>query len=178
MQNHIPDANLLVRASLRSQLGDDTGDPSDQSPGAITPVKSRQLWMHGTHLVFSVPGAYTPFATQVQVPEYVKMAADFKLQGVSGIWCLSPNDPWVNEHWFDSMGVGDALEWVIDNDGSLSQALNLVVCLYDMCMGTRPRPYALLLHNGVILHEAVDPPGRHQVTQASYMLDVVKAYLS
>ena len=178
MQNHIPNANLFVRASLRSHLVGDTSDPSDQSPGAITAVKSSQLWMHGTHLVFSVSGAFTPFATQVQVPEYVKLAADFKLQGVNGIWCLSPNDSWVNEHWFKSMGVGDSLEWVIDSDGSLSQALNLVVCLFDMCMGTRPRPYALLLHNGVILHEAVDPPGRHQVTQASYMLDVVKAYLS
>lgn len=178
MQNRIPDADLFVSTRLRSRLTYETHEPSDPSPWAVLPVKSRQLWMHGTHLVFSVPGAFTPFASQVQVPEYARMADDFRLQGVTGIWCLSPNDPWVNEHWFDSMGVGDALDWVIDNDGSLSQALNLVICLYDLCMGTRARPYALLLHNGVILHEAVDPPGRHQVTQASYMLDVVKAYLS
>ncbi|WP_089957241.1 redoxin family protein [Limnohabitans sp. 2KL-3] len=178
MQNHIPNADLLVRRSLISDLVDHMGEPADQSLESVTAVKSRQLWMHGTHLIFSVPGAFTPFATQVQVPEYVKMAADFKREGVTGLWCLSPNDPWVNDRWFESMGVGDSLKWVIDNDGSLSQALNLVVCLYDLCMGTRPRPYALLLRNGVILHEAVDPPGRHQVTQAAYMLDVVKAYLS
>jgi len=178
MQNHIPNADLLVRTSLISDLVDQVGEPAHPSLESVTAVKSRQLWMQGTHLIFSVPGAFTPFATQVQVPEYVKMAAEFKHQGVTGLWCLSPNDPWVNERWFENMGVGDSLEWVIDNECSLSQALNLVVCLYDICMGTRPRPYVLLLRNGVILHEAVDPPGRHQVTQAAYMLDVVKAYLS
>jgi peroxiredoxin len=177
MQNHIPQAELLVRASLQTMTHQLVQEPTPQSTEMVTTVNSRELWMNGTHVIFSVPGAFTPFATQVQVPEYVRMAPDFKQNGVTGLWCLSPNDPWVNERWFESMAVGDALEWVIDNDGALSQALNLVVCLYDLCMGTRPRPFALLLHNGTILHEAVDPPGRNQVTQAAYMLDVVKAYI-
>lgn len=177
MINSIPSTDILVRPDhappdLSADLNADFRDL-----GAVLALPASLLWRQGTHVIFAVPGAFTPHATHQQVPDYAHHAQEFAAAGVDGLWCLTPNDPFVTQRWWDEMGVGERLAWACDSNSAMARALNLQVCLYDLCMGTRPRPYALLVQQGKIIHEAVDAPGQSLVTCASYMLGVARAYL-
>lgn len=153
--------------------------PADGLPLHQAPVRSaRALWGQGRHLIFAVHGAYTPHASQRQVPGYARLHQEWRAVGLDQVWCLTPNDPFVTQAWFDELGVGQQLAWACDCNAALARALNLVVCLQDWGMGTRPRPYALLVSGGQIVHEAVDAPGQTLVTSAEHMLGVARAYLS
>ena len=48
-------------------------------------------------VIFSVPGAFTPTCSSKQVPDFDKEYEQFIKLGISNIYCISVNDPFVNE---------------------------------------------------------------------------------
>ena len=53
----------------------------------------------GKHVIFGVPGAFTPGCSKTHLPGYVSKADDLKAKGVSQIFCVAVNDPFVMGAW-------------------------------------------------------------------------------
>ena len=56
-------------------------------------------------VVFALPGAFTPTCSSRQVPAYEELYDDIKAQGIDEIYCLSVNDAFVMNAWFNNQGI-------------------------------------------------------------------------
>ena len=66
----------------------------DESIGGDNPYKwkdltSNEIFDGKRVLVFSLPGAFTPTCSTYQLPNFEKMYAEFSLQGIDDIYCMS-----------------------------------------------------------------------------------------
>ena len=50
-------------------------------------------------LLFSLPGAYTPTCSTYQLPDFEKLAPEFKKIGIDEIYCMSVNDVLGDMQW-------------------------------------------------------------------------------
>jgi peroxiredoxin len=78
-----------------------------------------------TVAIFAVPGAFTPTCSAQHVPGFVAHASDFKAAGVSEIWCLSVNDPFVLGAWGRDQKAAGAVRMMADGSGDYTRALGL-----------------------------------------------------
>ena len=50
-------------------------------------------------ILFSLPGAFTPTCSTYQLPNFEKKFAEFSLEGIDEIYCMSVNDAFVMNAW-------------------------------------------------------------------------------
>lgn len=135
------------------------------------------IFREGTHLVFSVPAAFSESAGNVKLRAYRDAAEHLCANGADRIWCLAANDLWVMRAWFSSESIQSEVGALSDPDLAFTRALGLDICLFDLAMGTRPRPFLMLIRNGSLVHLVVEPPGAFGVTTPEYAATLLKAYL-
>lgn len=141
------------------------------------PRPASDIFSEGTHLVFSVPAAFSESAGNVKLRAYRDAAEHLREQGADRIWCLAANDLWVMKAWFASEAIQSEVAALSDPDLAFTRALGLDICLFDLAMGTRPRPFLMLIRNGSLVHLVVEPPGAFGVTTPEYAAMLLKAYL-
>ncbi|GEM_PF-150592 len=141
-------------------------------------VAMPELFKHGTHVLFTVPAAYSPQCSAKHLPGYVRDAEKFKALGVDALWCLAVNDPFVMNRWVTAADPsGEKVFWISDGAAEVSRSMNLAVCMEAMGLGTRCRRAGLLIVKGRILHVSLEPPAEFYISSSDYMLKVVEAYL-
>jgi peroxiredoxin len=123
-----------------------------------------------TVAIFAVPGAFTPTCSAQHVPGFVAHASDFKAAGVSEIWCLSVNDPFVMGAWGRDQKAAGAVRMMADGSGDYTRALGLVLDLKAAGLGERSQRYSMLVKDGVVLNLNVDQGGKLEVSDASTLL--------
>jgi peroxiredoxin len=172
-QGTLPGAALYVTEQGHNEQGC-LIDNEIISPKAELP---RSIFGDGTHLVFSVPAAFSESAGNLKLRAYRDAAANLRAQGADRVWCLAANDLWVMKAWFASETIGSEVAALSDPDLSFTRALGLDICLFDLAMGTRPRPFLMLIRRGSLIHLVVEPPGAFGVTSPDYAALLLKAYL-
>ena len=141
-------------------------------------VAMPDLFKRGTHVLFTVPAAYSPQCSAQHLPGYVKDAEKFKALGVDALWCMAVNDPFVMDRWVSAADpTGEKVFWISDGAADISRSMNLAVCMEAIGLGTRCRRAGVLIVNGRILHVSLEPPAEFYISGSEYMLKVVKAYL-
>jgi peroxiredoxin len=136
------------------------------------------IFHKGTHVLFTVPGAYTPQCSEAHLPGYVRDADHFMALGVDALWCMAVNDPFVLERWVrDSDPESGKVFWISDSSADVSRSMNLAICMAGIGFGTRARRAAVLIKDGRILHVSLEPPAQFYISSSEYMLKVVEAYL-
>lgn len=136
--------------------------------------RTRELFGNRKVVLFAVPGAFTPTCSNKHLPGYVKHFDAFRARGIE-LMCLSVNDAYVMQAWAASQQVPAGLKMLADGNGSLTEALGLVLDGSAYGMGLRARRFALYAEDGIVRQLHVEAPGEFRVSSAEAMLEAVVA---
>lgn len=126
-----------------------------------------------TVIVFSLPGAFTPTCSSSHVPRFNQLAPVFKQHGVDEIICMSVNDAFVMNEWATNQKA-ENITFLPDGNGDFTAGMDLLVDKADLGFGKRSWRYAMLVKDGVILKQFIEPnvPGDpFEVSDADTMLN-------
>ncbi|MGM0526032.1 MAG: peroxiredoxin [Pseudomonadota bacterium] len=130
----------------------------------------KELFAKGRHIVFAVPGAFTPTCSEKHLPGYVDLAEEFTNKGVQSINCLAVNDAFVMRAWGESLGFGDKVRLLSDGNGEYSQKLGLASDT-GAFGGIRSKRYAMIIEDGIVEHLFVEDDKQFDVSKAEYVLE-------
>lgn len=127
------------------------GDPGK----TVDPAKA---FAKGRHVLFAVPGAFTPGCSRTHLPGYIADHDALVAKGVDSINCVAVNDAFVMAAWGEAHGAGGKVRMLADADASFTRALGLDV---DAAVlgGTRSKRYAMVIEDGKVTHLQVEPDG-------------------
>lgn len=121
-------------------------------------VNSVDLLGKGKHVVFALPGAFTPTCTQFQLPSYEASYSNFKEEGVDEVWCISVNDGFVMNAWQKELGI-EKVKLIPDGNAMWTGLMNQLVTKNDKGFGLRSWRYACVIEDGVIT-KMFEEPGK------------------
>jgi glutathione-dependent peroxiredoxin len=151
----IPDVTLRVREG-----------------GAFVDKTTADLFAGRTVVLFGLPGAFTPTCSTAHVPRYEELYDALRAAGVDEVICTSVNDAFVMDAWKGAQGVRK-VRFLEDGNGTLAQALGLLVDKVSLGFGPRSWRYSLLVRDGVVARAFIEPdvPGDpFEVSDADTML--------
>ena len=126
------------------------------NPGAV--VNPADTFAKGKHVIFAVPGAFTPGCSKTHLPGYVADHAKFVAKGVDSVNCVSVNDAFVMAAWGEAHATGEKVRMLADPQGLFTKALGLDVDAAALG-GTRSKRYAMVIEDGKVTHLQVEPDG-------------------
>lgn len=138
-------------------------------------VSSDEIFKGKTVIVFALPGAFTPTCSSTHVPRYNQLASTFKQHGVDDIICMSVNDAFVMNEWQAEQDA-DNLTFIPDGNGDFARGMGLLVSKSDLGFGERSWRYSMLVKDGVIEKQFIEPekPGDpFEVSDADTMLGYI-----
>ncbi|WP_312524788.1 peroxiredoxin [Paracoccus sp. (in: a-proteobacteria)] len=129
----------------------------------------------GRVAIFAVPGAFTPTCSQAHMPSFVRTADQFRAKGVSRIYCITVNDPFVADAWAKATGADKAgIEVLADADGAFTKALGLDFDAAPAGLLSRSKRYAMLVEDGVVkVLQLEESPGVCEVSGGEALLAAI-----
>ena len=109
-------------------------------------------------LLFSLPGAYTPTCSTYQLPEFEKLAPEFKKIGIDDIYCMSVNDSFVMNAWAKSQNLQN-VKVIPDGGGEFTRQMGMLVRKDPEGFGYRSWRYAMVINDGVV-EKIWEEPGK------------------
>jgi peroxiredoxin/glutaredoxin len=140
-------------------------------------VSTKDLFAGKKVVVFSLPGAFTPTCSSTHLPRYNDLAPVFKENGIDAVLCLSVNDGFIMEAW----GVDQEAEnihLIPDGNGEFSEGMGMLVDKSAIGFGKRSWRYSMLVNDGVIEKQFIEPdkPGDpFEVSDADTMLKFINS---
>ncbi len=144
--------------------------------GEFVDVSSDDIFKGRTVVVFALPGAFTPTCSSTHLPRYNELAGVFRENGVDEIVCISVNDAFVMDAWKEDQEA-DNITLLPDGNGEFTAGMGMLVDKSDLGFGKRSWRYSMLVRDGVIEKQFIEPevPGDpFEVSDADTML----AYLN
>jgi glutathione-dependent peroxiredoxin len=138
-------------------------------------VTTADLFAGKTVVVFSLPGAFTPTCSSTHLPRYNELAPVFFANGVDAILCVSVNDTFVMNEWAKDQEVSN-IRLIPDGNGEFTEGMGLLVDKADLGFGKRSWRYSMLVKDGVIQKQFIEPqePGDpFKVSDADTMLNYI-----
>lgn len=102
-------------------------------------------------LVFALPGAFTPTCSNKQLPGYEENFTAFRHKGIDEVYCLSVNDSFVMNSWFETQGV-ERIRPLPDGNGEFTELVGASVVKSNLGFGIRSWRYAMVINDGVVEH--------------------------
>jgi len=136
---------------------------------------TNDLFKDKTVVLFSLPGAFTPTCSSTHLPRYNELAKTFKENGVDDIICLSVNDAFVMDAWKENQEA-ENITLIPDGNGEFSEGMDMLVDKSDLGFGKRSWRYSMLVKDGVIEKQFIEPdvPGDpFEVSDADTMLNYI-----
>ena len=152
----------------------------DESIGGDNPYKwedvsTKDLFNGKKVLVFSLPGAFTPTCSTYQLPNFEKMYADFSLQGIDEVYCMSVNDSFVMNAWAKDQKL-ENVKVIPDGSGEFTRQMGMLVKKDNLGFGYRSWRYAALIENCMVKKTWVEegkmdncPDDPYSVTDPAYI---------
>lgn len=100
-------------------------------------------------ILFSLPGAFTPTCSTMQLPGYENGAADFAAQGIDEIYVMSVNDTFVMNKWSQDQELKN-VKVIPDGAGEFTRRMGMLVDKTNIGFGLRSWRYAAVIKDGVI----------------------------
>jgi peroxiredoxin len=126
----------------------------DESVGGPNPYRWQDRttadYFKGQRVVlFSLPGAFTPTCSTYQLPDFEKLAGEFKAKGIEAIYCISVNDAFVMNAWGKQQGL-ENVQLIPDGTGEFTRKMGMLVCKDNLGFGMRSWRYAAVIDDGVV----------------------------
>ena len=109
-------------------------------------------------LLFSLPGAFTPTCSTYQLPNFEKLAPEFKKIGIDDIYCMSVNDSFVMNAWAKSQNLQN-VKVIPDGGGEFTRQMGMLVRKDPEGFGYRSWRYAMVINDGVV-EKIWEEPGK------------------
>jgi peroxiredoxin len=100
-------------------------------------------------IVFSLPGAFTPTCSTYQLPGFDEKFGEFNEKGIDEIYCLSVNDSFVMNAWFEAQNVQEVYP-LPDGNGEFTEGMGASVQKANLGFGIRSWRYAMVVNDNVI----------------------------
>jgi len=143
-------------------------------------MTSDDIFRDKTVVVFSLPGAFTPTCSSNHLPRYEELYEEFKKEGVDEIYCLSVNDAFVMNQWAKHLGA-QKVKMLPDGNGEFTRKMGMLVDKSNLGFGMRSWRYSMLVRDGQIEREFVEPEfddncptDPYEVSDADTMLSHLK----
>ncbi len=133
-----------------------SGDLQENSPK--TRHDPASIFGSGRHILFGVPGAFTPGCTMTHLPGYVSGYEDIIAKGVSSINCISVNDAFVMGAWGTAGGADGKVRMLADPAGEYVTALGLDVQAAALG-GKRSKRFSMIIEDGKVSVLNLEPDG-------------------
>ena len=117
-----------------------------------------ELFGTGRHLLFAVPGAFTPGCSKTHLPGYLADHDTWKSRGIDSINCLAVNDAFVMAAWGSAHNADGRIRMLADPSGAYVSSLGLNVDAAALG-GTRSKRFAMIIEAGSVTHMEVEPDG-------------------
>jgi peroxiredoxin len=110
---------------------------------------SEDIFSNKRVVVFSLPGAFTPTCSSTHLPGYEARYNDILEQDVDDVYCLSVNDSFVMNAWFDSLGI-ENVKPIADGNGDFTRHMGMLVKKEAVNFGLRSQRYSMVVDNGLV----------------------------
>lgn len=119
-------------------------------------VSSYDLFANKKVVIFSLPGAFTPTCSTMQLPGFEENYDRFKALGIDEIYCISVNDSFVMNAWAKAQGI-TKVKVIPDGSGTFTYEMGMMVRKDNLGFGRRSWRYAVIADNGRIDKFFVEP---------------------
>ncbi|TWF47554.1 peroxiredoxin [Neorhizobium alkalisoli] len=100
-------------------------------------------------IVFSLPGAFTPTCSTYQLPDFEKLAPQFKGLGIEEIYCVSVNDAFVMNAWGKSQNLLN-IKLIPDGSAEFTRKMGMLVAKDNLGFGMRSWRYAATVNDCIV----------------------------
>jgi len=100
-------------------------------------------------IIFGLPGAFTPTCSTQQLPGFEEKFEEFRAKGIDEIYCVSVNDTFVMNTWFESLGIKNVYP-LPDGNGEFTHLIGAECSKSNLGFGYRSWRYAVVVNDGVI----------------------------
>ena len=107
-------------------------------------------------ILFSLPGAFTPICSTLQLPSFEQQYSNFQSFGINRIYCVSVNDSFVMNSWFESLKIKN-ISAIPDGSGEFTRKMGMLVKKDNLGFGMRSWRYAAIVDNCVVQKLFVEP---------------------
>ena len=114
-------------------------------------LNTRESWAGKRVLIFALPGAFTPTCSSQQLPGYEKLYNDFQEAGIDEVYCLSVNDSFVMNAWFENQGI-ENVKALPDGNFEFTSRVDALVEKGNLGFGKRSWRYAMVVNDNVVEH--------------------------
>ena len=140
----------LNKVTFKVREGDNSTNPTECAIGGKWVDKTTDDFFKGKRVVlFSLPGAFTPTCSSLQLPEFERNCEHFKKLGIDEIYCCSVNDAYVMNAWSDKMQIKN-VKLIPDGNGSFTKQMGMLISKDHNGFGNRSWRYMAVITDGII----------------------------
>ena len=130
---------------------------TDEMPGFDwKDVTSRDIFAGKRVVLFSLPGAFTPTCSSTHLPGFEAKYEEIKSNNVDEIYCLSVNDTFTMNAWFNSLGI-EKVKAIPDGNADFTRMMGFLVEKRNLGFGPRSWRYSMIINNYVVEAMFVEP---------------------
>jgi thioredoxin-dependent peroxiredoxin len=134
----VPDVVFRTRARDESIGGD--------NPFRWQLMTTRDYFEDKRVLIFSLPGAFTPTCSTMQVPGFEANYDLIRSLGIDEIYVVSVNDAFVMRKWMLDQKI-EKLKFIPDGNGEFTEGMGMLVDKSNLGFGHRSWRYAAVVDN-------------------------------
>ena len=112
-------------------------------------LNTREQFAGKRVVIFALPGAFTPTCSSFQLPGFETMYSQFQEKGIEDIYCLSVNDTFVMNSWFEAQGI-ENVKPLPDGNGEFTEYVGASVAKANVGFGIRSWRYAMVVNDNVV----------------------------
>ena len=100
-------------------------------------------------VLFSLPGAFTPTCSSLQLPGFEQQYDAIKKMGIDEIYCVSVNDSFVMNAWANHMAIKN-VKMIPDGSGNFTRFMGMLIGKNHLGFGLRSWRYMTVINDNTI----------------------------